>query len=50
MFQKCKITNAREVAQFTEKLKQKIQVKAQGIKIYTEGQASTSKIVFSKKI
>ena len=48
IFQKYKVTNAREVAQLTETLKQKVQAKAQRIRRY-EKRDRIVRIRFSKK-
>jgi lactate dehydrogenase-like 2-hydroxyacid dehydrogenase len=40
IFQKCRVTNTREVAQLTEALKQKVQEKAQRIRRYEKGKPS----------
>ena len=42
IFQKYRVTNAREVAQFTETLKQKVQAKAQRIRRYEKRETQYS--------
>jgi 16S rRNA C1402 N4-methylase RsmH len=44
IFQKCRVTNDREVAQLTETLKQKVQAKAQRIRRYEKGKPSIVRI------
>ena len=48
-FKKYRVTNAREVAQLTETLKQKVQAKAQRIRRYEKGKSSIVRIRCSKK-
>ena len=50
IFQKYRVTNAREVAQLTETLKQKVQAKAKRIRRYEKREPSTARIRCSKKI
>ena len=50
IFEKYRVTNAREVAQLTETLKQKVQAKAQRIRRYEKRKPSIARIRCSKKI
>jgi len=50
IFQKYSVTNAREVGQLTETLKQKVQAKAQIIRRYEKGKSSIVRIRCLKKI
>jgi len=50
IFQKYRVTNAKEVAQLTETLKQKVQAKAQRNRRYEKGAPSIVRIRCSKKI
>jgi hypothetical protein len=49
MFQKYKVTNAIEIAQLIQELKQKVQAKAQRITRFEKIKTSTSKIKCSRK-
>jgi hypothetical protein len=50
IFQKYSVTNAGEVGQLTETLKQKVQAKAQRIRRYEKGKPSIARIRCLKKI
>jgi hypothetical protein len=49
IFQKYKVTDAEEAAELIEKLKQKIQAKAQSIRRYEKRKTSTSRIKCTKE-
>ena len=49
IFQKCRVTNTREVAQLTETLKQKVETKAQRTRRYEKGKPSIVRIRCLKK-